>query len=328
MKLRKIVQYMCMLAATIAYLALVGCGSTTEQKTISSSQPAAITRLTDSFVESNFIAASQQGSLNEKVVLIDTRSAAEYAAGHIEGAINVQHGDYIKTRTENGVDIKYLILNDQEFIDFVNRLGITPDTTVVTYDNDISFGWAPRLAWTLQYYGHARAFSLNGGIQKWQLVDGHPVVTTPTLPNPNTVSYVVTGKRKILATKQDVSAKIGDASTIILDARVPGEYAGVTNATWDTYRLGHIPGAVFIDWEDVLKDNPEGIKLADGSRPVKVLKSEQELLNYFAAKGITADSTIIAHCEGGIRSSFITQVLLGLGYKVTNYDGSWNEWGK
>lgn len=175
---------------------------------------------------------------------------------------------------------------------------------------------------------HHIAIYGNGGVGKWQLIDGRPLVTTPTLPTANTTSYVITGKRSILATRQDVAAKIGDASTIILDARVPGEYAGVTNASWDTYRLGHIPGAVFIDWEDVLKDNAAGIKLADGSRPVKVLKTEQELRNYFAARGVTADSNIIAHCEGGIRSSFITQVLLGLGYKVTNYDGSWNEWGK
>ncbi|AMV70559.1 hypothetical protein JCM30471_25530 [Desulfuromonas carbonis] len=309
---------------------LVGCGSSSDVKTAANAQPAAITTLSDSFVTTDFVAAVQQGSVNEKVVLIDTRSAAEYAAGHIEGAINVQHGDYIRTRTVAGAtsDVKYLIVNEQEFVDLVNSLGITPDTTVVVYDNDISFGWAPRLAWTLQYYGHARAFSVDGGIQKWQLIDGRPLVTTPTLPTPNTTSYVISGQRSILASKEELSAAVGNSSFVVLDARVPGEYAGVTNATWDAYRLGHIPGAIFIDWADVLKDNAAGVWLADGSRPVKVLKSETELRNYFAARGVTADTTIIAHCEGGIRSSFITQVLLGLGYTVKNYDGSWNDWGK
>ena len=334
MKLRNIMSYFGILAATSALLSLAGCGSSSDLKgtpqAVQKTEAAPIAKLTDSFVESEFVAASQQGTLSEKVVLIDTRSPASYAAGHIAGAINVQHTDYIKTRTVSGAssDVKYLIVNEQEFIDLANKLGITPETTVVTYDDDISFGWAPRLAWTFQYYGHARAYSLNGGIQKWQLIDRRLLVTTPTLPTANTASYKVTGSRAILATKEDLSAKIGDGKTIILDARVPGEYAGVTNATWDTYRLGHIPGAVFIDWEDVLTDNAAGIKLADGSRPIRVLKSEQELRNYFAAKGITASSNIITHCEGGIRSSFITQVLLGLGYKITNYDGSWNEWGK
>ena len=312
MKLRNIMSYFGILAATSALLSLAGCGSSSDLKVtpqaVQKTEAAPIAKLTDSFVESEFVAASQQGTLSEKVVLIDTRSPASYAAGHIAGAINVQHTDYIKTRTVSGAssDVKYLIVNEQEFIDLANKLGITPETTVVTYDDDISFGWAPRLAWTFQYYGHARAYSLNGGIQKWQLIDRRLLVTTPTLPTANTASYKVTGSRAILATKEDLSAKIGDGKTIILDARVPGEYAGVTNATWDTYRLGHIPGAVFIDWEDVLTDNAAGIKLADGSRPIRVLKSEQELRNYFAAKGITASSNIITHCEGGIRSSFIT----------------------
>lgn len=312
-------------------LLMSGCGSSSSTNDSTDRQIEPLPGVLSShFVASDYIAASQQGSLSEKVVLIDTRSATEYAAGHIAGAINVDHSEYIRTRTENGIEVKYLVLNDEEFIAFVNRFGITPDTTVIAYDNDISFGWAPRLAWTLQYYGHSRAFSLDGGIQKWQLIDGRPLVTTPTLPTANSTPYVITGKRDILATKAEVSAKLEDSSVVFLDTRAPGEFVGTT--LLDTYRPGHLPGAVFIDWSDFLKDNPQGITYTDANgvkRPVKILKSETELRELLTAKRITPDKTIIPYCEGGIRSSFVTQILLGLGYaNVRNYDGSWNEWGK
>jgi thiosulfate/3-mercaptopyruvate sulfurtransferase len=60
---------------------------------------------------------------------------------------------------------------------------------------------------------------------------------------------------------------------------------------------------------------------------VKVLKSESEIRELLAKHGITSEQEVIAHCQTGIRSSYATLVLQGLGYtKVKNYDGSWIEW--
>jgi thiosulfate/3-mercaptopyruvate sulfurtransferase len=47
------------------------------------------------------------------------------------------------------------------------------------------------------------------------------------------------------------------------------------------------------------------------------------------AQGITAEKPVIAYCRIGERSShtwFVLKYLLGF-QKVTNYDGSWTEWG-
>jgi thiosulfate/3-mercaptopyruvate sulfurtransferase len=53
------------------------------------------------------------------------------------------------------------------------------------------------------------------------------------------------------------------------------------------------------------------------------------LRDLYAAKGITADGTVIAYCRIGERSShtwFVLSELLGFP-RVKNYDGSWTEYG-
>lgn len=58
-----------------------------------------------------------------------------------------------------------------------------------------------------------------------------------------------------------------------------------------------------------------------------MLKERDEIITLLQANGLTNDKEIVAHCQTGIRSSYTTLVLLGLGYeRVKNYDGSWIEW--
>lgn len=53
----------------------------------------------------------------------------------------------------------------------------------------------------------------------------------------------------------------------------------------------------------------------------------EEIRSLLLRYGITEDRNNIAHCLTGIRSSYATLVLLGLGYASDqNYDGSWIEW--
>jgi len=60
---------------------------------------------------------------------------------------------------------------------------------------------------------------------------------------------------------------------------------------------------------------------------VKVLKNRDEIISLLNERGLTPDREIVAHCQTGIRSSYATLVLMGLGYERTkNYDGSWIEW--
>ena len=82
------------------------------------------------------------------------------------------------------------------------------------------------------------------------------------------------------------------------------------------YDAGHIPGARNIPWSLAVQENG-------------TFKPPEALRQLYEAQGITADKDVVAYCRIGERLSH-TRVVLKylLGYpKVSNYDGSWTEWG-
>lgn len=266
---------------------------------------------------SKYFVSTQWVAKHKKIVLIDTRSVVDYAAGHITGAINFPAGipisSYWFTRKEGNpaVDLTFTVPTPTEFIKLVNSLGITPKTTVVTYgaDNAADFGFAVRLAWTLQLYGHQKAYVMDGGFPKWQVEYAAQVTTVAKEPTANTKSYAITGYSDIVATKYDVLSVVNEnpANTMIFDTLGVGHYDA-----------GHILGATYLTWTDMFEDNDEGIK---------VLKSEADLVALFEGLGITKDKTIITYCAGGFTSGHVMQVLRALGYpSVRNYVNSWSEW--
>ena len=54
----------------------------------------------------------------------------------------------------------------------------------------------------------------------------------------------------------------------------------------------------------------------------------EELAQVFASAHVSPSQQVIAYCNGGVAATTILFSLAMLGYsKLTNYDGSWNEWG-
>lgn len=258
--------------------------------------------LDDYFVSTEWLAANR-----DKTVVIDVRKAPLYLLGHIDGAHNVDRNEFLATRD----GVKSLIPTTGEFDALLSRLGLTPDTPVVVYAKDDD-PYAARLVWTFHAYGHTGAFVLDGGYDKWN-AEGRPTAILPT-SSPVASVYRSSSQRDLRADKQQVLDSINQAEALIWDTRRAEEFAG-TEVRAD--RGGHIPGATHLDWTS-LQTEVGG---------VKVLKSEADIRGLLAEHGISADREILPHCQTGIRSSYATLVLLGLGYgKVKNYDGSWLEW--
>ena len=209
----------------------------------------------------------------------------------------------------NGV--KSLVPTTTAFEALMEKFGITPETTVVTYAEDHN-PYAARLAWTLRYHGHDKVLVLDGGYEKWSK-EGHPTTFFPTTAaQPSTYRVSTPGKAR--AEADYVLTQLGNPAVVVWDTRTPEEYNG-TKVRAD--RGGHIPGATHLNWTQLQHE-------VDG---VKVLKSESEIRELLADHGITSAQEVIAHCQTGIRSSYATLVLQGLGYtEVKNYDGSWIEW--
>ncbi len=108
---------------------------------------------------------------------------------------------------------------------------------------------------------------------------------------------------------------------VLVDVRSTREFSGEVLAppeypTELAQRGGHIPGAVNVPWNSVIKD--------DGT-----FKSVEELKALLEPNGVTPDKDVITYCRIGERSShlwFVLKHLLGFS-NVRNYDGSWAEWG-
>jgi thiosulfate/3-mercaptopyruvate sulfurtransferase len=100
----------------------------------------------------------------------------------------------------------------------------------------------------------------------------------------------------------------------IVDACDSGQYTG--KIARGEGRRGHIPGAVNIPREELVDP-------ATGT-----FRSNAELQQVFGSANISPDQHVVAYCNGGVAATTVLFSLAMLGYPhLTNYDGSWNEWG-
>jgi thiosulfate/3-mercaptopyruvate sulfurtransferase len=244
-----------------------------------------------------------------RLVEVDVDTSA-YGQGHIPGAIawawNTQLADQVRRD----------ILSLAEFENLLASSGISNDTTVILYgDNNNWFAaWA---FWQAKIYGHRDVRILDGGRKKW-IAEGRELSTdVPTYPHANyRASAPDLSIRAFLPHVQEQSR----TRQPMVDVRSPQEFTGEILAPpglpETAQRGGHIPGARNIPWGKAAND--------DGT-----FKSYEELKTLYGAEGIDGTRPVVAYCRIGERSShtwFVLKYLLGY-QNVTNYDGSWTEWG-
>jgi len=117
------------------------------------------------------------------------------------------------------------------------------------------------------------------------------------------------------ATAEEVLALLGHRPVALVDARDHGQYSG--QLVRGHGRRGRIPGALNIPREELI--DPE----------TGTFRSSSELTRLFATHGVKPEHHVVAYCNGGVAATTILFTLAMLGYpKLTNYDGSWNEWGQ
>ena len=247
---------------------------------------------------------------NVRIVEVDVDTNA-YNEGHIPGAIawawNTQLSDTIRRD----------ILSKDALESLLSESGIANEGTVVLYgDNNNWFAaWA---LWQLKLYGHKDVRIVNGGRKKW-LAEGREL-STAVSKYPQTTYRAAAADLSLRAFLPQAQAASREASAVLVDVRSPQEFTGEILAPpglpETCQRGGHIPGARNIPWSKACND--------DGTfRPFDELKS------LYAAEGVDGSKPVIAYCRIGERSShswFVLKYLLGYG-NISNYDGSWTEWG-
>jgi len=231
----------------------------------------------------------------------------EYAQGHIPGAVYI---DWTRDIVDLDDPVSAQVASAEKFTQTLERLGIGDEHLVVAYDTHPASQFATRLWWALTYYGHTNAAVLNGGLPKWQRENLPLSSEIPAYP-PATFTPRV--QPVLRATAQDVLAALNQPGTRLVDARDAGQYSGALSRGHG--RAGHIPGAINVPREELIA--------SDGT-----FRSDEELRAVFAGAAVQPEERVIAYCNGGVAATSVLFSLALLGYPtLTNYDGSWNEWG-
>jgi thiosulfate/3-mercaptopyruvate sulfurtransferase len=248
-----------------------------------------------------------------RIVEVDYDPTTNYNQGHIPGAV------LFDWRRDLNDDPRRDILSKQQLEKLLGRNGITSKTQIVLY-GDFNNWFAAYAFWDLQYYGVTNVVLMNGGRKKW-LLENRPL-SKDVPAYPETKFVVPSTNERIRAYKDQVLTSLGTPGRVLVDVRGPKEYTGEILAppeypTEHAQRGGHIPGAVNIPWGQAVND-------ADGT-----FKPRQDLENLYRSKGVAPEKEVITYCRIGERSShswFVLKYLLGYP-TVSNYDGSWTEWG-
>ncbi|WP_435099186.1 sulfurtransferase [Halarchaeum sp. P4] len=229
------------------------------------------------------------------VVVVDVRDAWEYdGIGHIPGAVNIPF-DTFRGGGEEG-----MLPPEDEWATLLAEHGVSNDTTLVAYD-DTHGVFAARFLVTALLYGHEDLHLLDGDYSAW--MQGHE--TSTDSPDVEAGEYTVERPDDSpLVTIEEVEAALDDEDAVIVDTREPEEYAE-----------GHIPGAVNLDWKEVVDEETRG------------LKPREEVQELFASKGVTPEKHVVLYCNTARRISHTFVVLRWLGYEdVAFYEGSLTEW--
>ena len=232
------------------------------------------------------------------VRLLDARSRAKYDAGHLPGAVWLDHDAWSK---------KFAASQDPKtWADVIGQLGLTADAKIVVYDDSLQKS-AARAWWILRYFGARDVRLLNGGMKAWP----GPLAKEPTTLPPATFQPTVVRDR--FADKAKVDDILRDKSAQIIDTRSDAEFCGDEK---HAKRGGAIPGAIHLEWTEALDPTTQRFKSPDELR--KILKDA----------GIDAAKPAVAHCQTGGRASVMAFTLELMGMRgVRNYYRGWSEWG-
>ncbi|MGW9128055.1 sulfurtransferase [Paenibacillus chitinolyticus] len=229
----------------------------------------------------------------------------DYSIDHIPGAFYVDlEEDMSGEKREHGG--RHPLPDLGAFSMRASAIGVDASKTVVAYD-DQGGAMAARLWWMLRFLGHERVYVLDRGYSQWKAA-GYPVTAEAPQASPATFSPKV--QRHMLASMDEVKAKLGEKGTVLIDSREGVRYRGEQEAIDPV--AGHIPGARNRFWKDALDAEGSWRSAEEQKERFRGLENAEELIVY-CGSGVTACPNVLALEEAGIPG-------------VKLYAGSWSDW--
>lgn len=253
------------------------------------------------------------------LVILDARGFAgahdRYMAGHLDGALFVNLDPDLAAHTENAAEGgRHPLPSPEAFAEMLTRLGVTPESHVVIYDDKAGANSAARLWWMLKAIGHAQVQVLNGGVQA-AIDHGITLSTEETVPTPASKPYPIPAGFSGTVNIDEVAKAAHDESRLVIDVRETARYLGQTEPI--DLIAGHIPGAINVPFMNNL----------DASGKYKT--AEELRADYTNTLGNVKPQDLIVHCGSGVTACHTLLALAHAGLPGAKlYVGSWSEWSR
>jgi thiosulfate/3-mercaptopyruvate sulfurtransferase len=199
--------------------------------------------------------------------ILDTRPQADYAKGHVPGAVRVDVKSWQQLGSKEGGFHEAKAWGQN-----VGQLGIGHDSQVVVYGSSLPD--TARIWWTLRYLGLPNVAILNGG---WDLWTKEKRPTDTSAPRVEAVPFEPKFQADRLEEIDSLKKSLHSGKITVVDARSTDEFTGKEVRG---KRGGHIPGAKLLEWKELLAED-------------RRVKSPEQLRALFRQREITPEQTAV-----------------------------------
>lgn len=251
-------------------------------------------------------------------ILIDVRTGpnakSAYESEHLKGARFVDLDSELAEIPENAaLGGRHPLPSIENFAQFLGRLGISPDTHVIVYDDKFGANAAARFWWMLKAFGHEKVQVINGGLQA-ALKNSIPSNSGNEVVQ-KVGAYPANDWNLGRVSMSEVEEATQSNYHIIIDVRDSDRYNGITEPI--DLVAGHIPTAINVPFTENLDEN--GL----------FLPSERLNEKYSKLRGSVPSHQVIVHCGSGVTACHTLLAFAHAGLKIPSlYVGSWSEWSR
>ena len=210
-------------------------------------------------------------------------------------------------------DLPHMMPDENYFSEKISSLGISKNDNLIIYDMYGMFS-AARIWFMFKAFGHNNISLLNGGFPAW-LDSGGEV--SNKINNLKTTIYKGKLNKLLIADYQQVLENLTNQKYLVLDARSPERFSGISEEPRPGMKSGHIPKSKNLYFNDLIDQDTK-----------KFIKKE-EIENLIKKSGIDVNKDIICSCGSGVTACIIKFAieLISKNKNIKIYDGSWSEWG-
>ncbi len=234
-----------------------------------------------------------------------------YSNGHIKGALHM-NTDSIEEET------LWNLRTPEEIEALLLSYGITKDTTVICYGNNVTDSADDRVAFTALWAGVENVKALDGGLEAWTNA-GFELETTANTPVAvESFGTTVPAHPEYVISMEDVLEKSqNDENFKLVSIRSQDEFLGKITGYSYIDKAGEPKGAIWgHDTDDGSYSDGNG-KMAD----ISVLEG------YLNESGASFDNELAFYCGTGWRATIPFLLSYENGYEnISVFDGGWYEW--